>query len=77
MPRLEATAIGYKDVVLVEVNIGRFRCSEKDGQVLYDKSAWKTWRTSFNIVSVCRLEQGFFDDESDGACSDHAGDTVF
>lgn len=75
MPKFEAKDLGYRDVVVVEVNITWFWC-DKQGRALYDKSPWMTWRVTHNIISICRLQRGSLPVESDSEYSDHAGDTV-
>lgn len=75
MPKFDAKELGFRDVVVVEVNVACFRCEPHSGKALYDGSPWGIWRTLFNIVSICRLQRGTNTPESSDECSDHAGDT--
>lgn len=75
MPKIQPKEIGFRDVVIVEANIARFRCEAHSGKALYDGAPWGIWRTLFNIVSICRLRCGNITSESSDECSDHAGDT--
>lgn len=75
MPKIQPKEIGFRDVVIVEANVARFRCEAHSGKALYDGAPWGIWRTSFNIVSICRLQRGNVTTESSDECSDHAGDT--
>ncbi|KAI0351709.1 hypothetical protein OH77DRAFT_847453 [Trametes cingulata] len=76
MPVFAPEDIGYKDVVIVEANVGRFRCHPDDGRAVYDNAPWTTWRASFNIISVCRLYRGSSEPDESDEESDHAGDIM-
>ncbi|EIW54146.1 uncharacterized protein TRAVEDRAFT_23341 [Trametes versicolor FP-101664 SS1] len=57
MAALDCDTLGYKDVVIMETNIARFRCDPATGKAVYGVRNWTTWRASFNLLSVCRLSQ--------------------
>lgn len=57
MPALSAGAIKYRDLVLIECRVVRFRWNVELNRPLY-QGAWETWRTRYDIVRVCRLCEG-------------------
>ena len=65
MPSLSAREIGYRDLVLVECKLVRFRVDAETGKAIYN-SEWISWRARLDIISVCRLQMGDDDVESDG-----------
>ncbi|KAH9899676.1 hypothetical protein C8Q73DRAFT_638868, partial [Cubamyces lactineus] len=65
MPSLSVREIGYRDLVLVECKLVRFRVDAETGKAIYN-SEWISWRARLDIISVCRLQMGDDDVESDG-----------
>ncbi|KAI0662232.1 hypothetical protein C8Q70DRAFT_909605, partial [Cubamyces menziesii] len=63
MPTLSAWDIMYRDLVLVECKLVRFRVDAETGKAVYN-SGWVSWRARYDIVSVCRLQQGTDDVDS-------------
>lgn len=57
MEMLGPNSIKYRDVVVVESRVMRFRWDPKTGKALY-KGPWEHWRTKFDILKISRLCEG-------------------
>ncbi|KAI0649971.1 hypothetical protein C8Q79DRAFT_923413 [Trametes meyenii] len=68
MTTISPSDIGYRDLVLIECKMVRFRVDHESGKATYYMKDWASWRCRFDIVSVCRLRVG--EDEVDSADSD-------
>lgn len=72
MPKIQIRDLGYRDLVLLECKIVRFRVNAETGKASYSAKSWSSWRVRFDIVSVCRLYECGDDEVSDDPADDEA-----
>ncbi|KAI0649969.1 hypothetical protein C8Q79DRAFT_899935, partial [Trametes meyenii] len=68
MTTISPSDIGYRNLVLIECKMVRFRVDHESGKATYYMKDWASWRCRFDIVSICRLRQG--QDNTDSDCGE-------
>ncbi|KAI0682874.1 hypothetical protein C8T65DRAFT_749991 [Cerioporus squamosus] len=61
---LDPKTLEYKDVVILEATVGRFRV-DSNNKAVYTAGPWLKYRTSFTIVRILRLQVGVDDEEQE------------